>query len=45
MPAVVKGLTDVEIKEAKRAMVDYIAKTYPELPGKLPGLSLLGIGR
>lgn len=45
MPAVVNGLTDVEIKEAKRAMVDYIAKTYPELPGKLPGLSLLGIGR
>lgn len=45
MPTVTKGMSELDIKRAKEAMIEYIARTYPELPGTLPGLALLGVGR
>jgi len=45
MPSLTKGLTEKQVKEAKEMMVANIKKKFPEVPGKLPGLSLIGVGR
>ena len=41
---VMDGMIDDENEQAKQAMLEVIENRYPELPGKLPGTALIGVG-
>lgn len=45
MPMFTKDMTKEEISRSRELMIQHVKEEYPALPGKLPGLAIMGIGK
>lgn len=45
MPMLTKDMTAEEISRLRDLMIQQVREEYPTLPGKLPGLAIVGVGR
>ena len=45
VPFLTKDMTDEDISRARELMIENLKKEYPTLPGKMPGLAIIGAGR
>ena len=45
MPMFTKDMTAEEISRSRDLMIQHVKEEYPTLPGKLPGLAIIGIGK